>query len=93
MLETPRLTLRLPEPADAEALMRIHQDPEALKHVHHGAGSEGLAHASRRVARVISLIEPDNLASIRVAEKLGEQVEGADHFNGKDVLRYVARRR
>lgn len=157
--------LRLPDPADAEALMRIHEDPEALKHVHHGAGSEGLAHALRMVTRmtehwhqrgygpwvvveratgqvigrvglwnpegwpdlelgwiilrshwgqgfateaaaaalawtwdhvqtdhVISLIEPDNLASIRVAEKLGEQVEGTDHFNGKELFRYVARR-
>jgi len=37
---------------------------------------------------VISLIAPDNLASIKVAERLGERVEGKTHVMGRDVLIY-----
>jgi len=37
---------------------------------------------------VISLIAPANVASIRVAERLGEKVEGETHLMGRDVLIY-----
>jgi RimJ/RimL family protein N-acetyltransferase len=37
---------------------------------------------------VISLIHPENRASIRVAERIGEKVEGAARVMGLDVLVY-----
>jgi len=37
---------------------------------------------------VISLIHPENLSSIRVAERLGETVEGTAKIMGIDVLVY-----
>lgn len=37
---------------------------------------------------VISLIHPENRASIRVAEKLGESLEGETQVLGRDVLVY-----
>ena len=42
--------------------------------------------------RVISLIRPDNLASIRVAERLGERVDGEAEVNGWHVRVYALRR-
>jgi RimJ/RimL family protein N-acetyltransferase len=38
--------------------------------------------------RIISLIRPANTASIRVAEKLGEQLEDRIEIHGDDALRY-----
>ena len=38
--------------------------------------------------RVISLIHPDNRASIRVAERLGESVEGRHEMGGQEYLVY-----
>jgi RimJ/RimL family protein N-acetyltransferase len=37
---------------------------------------------------VISLIAPDNIASIKVAERLGEKVEGKTELLGRSVLIY-----
>lgn len=37
---------------------------------------------------VISLIHPDNAPSIRVAQKLGESLEGESEIHGNTVLRY-----
>jgi len=37
---------------------------------------------------VISLIAPENVASIKVAERLGETVEGSTQVMGRDVLIY-----
>jgi len=37
---------------------------------------------------IISMIRPDNTASIRVAEKLGEQLEDRIEFRGDDALVY-----
>jgi len=37
---------------------------------------------------VISLIAPENVASIKVAERLGETVEGSTQVVGRDVLIY-----
>lgn len=41
---------------------------------------------------VISLIRPENKASIRVAERLGERLEGTSKLWGKEVLVYGIRR-
>src|SRR5256714_9648392 len=38
--------------------------------------------------RVISLIRPDNLASVRVAERLGERLEGRTELFGAEALVY-----
>lgn len=40
---------------------------------------------------VISLIRPENMASIRVAEKLGERLEGRSHALGVEALVYGIR--
>lgn len=59
-----------------------------------GFASEGglaaLTHAFEALAaeRVISVIEPGNAASIRVAEKLGEQFERMTDLNDKPVCIY-----
>ncbi|HEV2549802.1 MAG TPA: GNAT family N-acetyltransferase [Stellaceae bacterium] len=37
------------------------------------------------LTRLISLIHPENVASIRVAEKIGERFVGTIEFQGKDV--------
>ena len=49
-----------------------------------------LAYIFDRVAsnHVISLIRPQNTASIRVAEKIGQRLQGRMEFYGKDVLIY-----
>jgi RimJ/RimL family protein N-acetyltransferase len=39
-------------------------------------------------ARLISLIAPANVASAKVAERLGEKVEGKTEIFGKEVLIY-----
>lgn len=44
------------------------------------------------LAHVISLIDPANTASIRVAEKIGEQFEGRTDFKGMQVSLYGIRR-
>jgi RimJ/RimL family protein N-acetyltransferase len=38
--------------------------------------------------RVISLIYPENHASIRVAERLGESLQGRINHHGREMLRY-----
>jgi RimJ/RimL family protein N-acetyltransferase len=59
-----------------------------------GYATEGarraMAYAFNELNRdhVISLIAPDNIASIRVAERLGERVEGQTELLGKKVLIY-----
>ncbi|MFL6263203.1 MAG: GNAT family N-acetyltransferase [Thermoanaerobaculia bacterium] len=51
---------------------------------------EALAHAFDVLAkdRVISLIAPENRASIRVAERIGERLEGRIHHFGREMLCY-----
>ncbi len=57
-------------------------------------GRAALAFAFERVGveRVISLIHPDNRASIRVAERLGESYCGATTLDGVDALVYAIER-
>jgi RimJ/RimL family protein N-acetyltransferase len=54
-----------------------------------GAG-EALAHAfnTLRRERVISLIHPENRASIRVAERIGERLQGRVDHLGREMLCY-----
>jgi RimJ/RimL family protein N-acetyltransferase len=60
----------------------------------HGYATEGakaaLAHAftSLEKDRVISLIHPENLASIRVAERIGERPQGRVDHQGIEMLCY-----
>lgn len=42
--------------------------------------------------RVVSLIRPGNVASIRVAEKIGETLDGRIELDGRDTLVYGMRR-
>jgi RimJ/RimL family protein N-acetyltransferase len=42
--------------------------------------------------RIISLIDPLNVSSIRVAERLGQTIEGEWEFMGHRLLMYAARR-
>jgi RimJ/RimL family protein N-acetyltransferase len=53
-------------------------------------GAAALAHAFGPLGaeRVISVIEPPNTASIRVAEKLGERFEREQELQGKQVRVY-----
>jgi RimJ/RimL family protein N-acetyltransferase len=54
------------------------------------AGRASLEHAWNVVGadHVISVIAPDNVASVRVAERLGEKPEGTHDLNGLEVLLY-----
>ena len=60
-----------------------------------GYATEGarraLAHAFANLGRdrVISLIRPDNRPSVRVAERLGERLEGPTTLFGQDALVYA----
>ena len=64
-----------------------------------GLATEGarasLAHAFEALAaeRVISVILPENAASIRVAEKLGERYTGKRQLQGHDVAIYAIERK
>ncbi len=42
--------------------------------------------------RIISMIDPQNAASIRVAEKLGERIDGKYLSKGNDLLIYAMSR-
>ncbi|HEY6332208.1 MAG TPA: GNAT family N-acetyltransferase [Blastocatellia bacterium] len=55
------------------------------------AGRRALDYAFTEMGRdrVISLIHPDNAASIRLAERLGERLEGRTRLFGQDALVYV----
>ena len=55
------------------------------------AARRALAYAFNELNRdrVISLIHPDNQASIRVAERLGETVQGRTELLGHEVLIYA----
>jgi RimJ/RimL family protein N-acetyltransferase len=54
------------------------------------AAGEALAHAfsTLRMERVISLIHPENRASIRVAERIGERPRGRMDHLGREMLCY-----
>lgn len=54
------------------------------------AASAALAHAflNWKKDRIISLIHPENGASVRVAERIGERLQGRTHPLGLELLRY-----
>jgi len=60
----------------------------------HGYATEGaravLSYAFNdlRRDRIISLIHPENQASIRVAERIGESLQGSIHHFGREILCY-----
>lgn len=60
----------------------------------HGYATEGArvamayAFSKLRQSHVISLIRPENSASIRVAQKLGEKLEGTTEILGKEAVIY-----
>ncbi|BAY86638.1 GCN5-related N-acetyltransferase [Calothrix parasitica NIES-267] len=53
-----------------------------------GKASMGFAFNKLEQSDVISLIRPDNLASIKVAEKLGEKLQGKTEVSGKEAVIY-----
>ncbi len=70
----------------------------AREHWGKGYATEGarraLAYAFAEMGRehVISVIHPDNVGSVRVAERLGETLEGRTELFGHEVLVYGVRR-
>ena len=165
VLDTARLRLRMPESADAEPMMEIHQDPEVVKTILLTAPLGGITVAWRNVAmmvghwhlrgygqwtviektsaevigrvglwnpegwpgielgwiirrsrwgqgfateaaraalqwawdnvdtdHIISIIPPASLASVRVAEKIGERFERDDTMNGASMHIYGVHR-
>jgi RimJ/RimL family protein N-acetyltransferase len=57
-----------------------------------GRAALGHAFAVMRCAHLVSLIHPENRASIRVAERLGERLEGQTQIVGIETLIYGIRR-
>jgi RimJ/RimL family protein N-acetyltransferase len=53
-----------------------------------GRAAAAWAHDELGVRHIVSLIHPSNQQSIRVAEKLGETLEGNHHVRGFDLLVY-----
>jgi RimJ/RimL family protein N-acetyltransferase len=58
-----------------------------------GAASMQYAFEMLRAPRLISVIEPPNQASIRVAEKLGERFQESRQLQGKSVSIYAIERK
>src|SRR5205823_5803205 len=83
-LETDRLTLRMLRESDLDAYAEMCADPEVMRYVGDGqplAGQMGRPH-------VMSLIHPENAASIRVAQRVGERPAGTVELFGKPALQY-----
>ena len=86
MIETPRLFLRLPELADAEAFLLIHQDPEvlALKHVTLTEPPGGVDVAVRNIDRMLRHWESRGYGQWTVVEKATGEVIGCVGFYRPD---------
>jgi len=86
MIETPRLRLRPPREV-GWVLARSHWGKGFARE----AAQAALDHALGRLRwpRAISLIHPDNARSIRVAEGLGERLEGETVVRGGPVRVYA----
>src|SRR5207248_7328665 len=82
MIETSRLLLRLPEAADAQALMEIHQDPEVLEQglVTLTAPPGGIEVALRNVDRMLRHWQHYNYGQWSVVERATDQVIGCVGF-------------
>jgi RimJ/RimL family protein N-acetyltransferase len=102
VLETKRLSLRKPRPADAADLAVAYGDPEVVRYIsgHWGRGYateatlalRDWALGERRLTRLISLIQHENVRSFRVAERLGEQYERDVEVRGKLSRLYAVER-
>jgi RimJ/RimL family protein N-acetyltransferase len=83
-----------PRRAGGVAWMRARLDALARRWWGQGYATEGaraaLAHASTVLGkeRIISLIHPENRASIRVAERIGERLQGRVQHLGREMLCY-----
>jgi RimJ/RimL family protein N-acetyltransferase len=90
VIETTRLLLRLPEAADAQALMEIHMDPEVLAqglvtltvngHVTSTAPTEGLSVAHRNIDRMLRHWKQYGYGQWSVVEKSSNNVIGCVGF-------------
>jgi RimJ/RimL family protein N-acetyltransferase len=86
MIETPRLLLRLPELADAEAFLAIHQDPEvvAAKHVTLKEPLGGVDVAVRNINRILRHWESRGYGQWAVVRKAPGEVIGCVGFYHPD---------
>jgi RimJ/RimL family protein N-acetyltransferase len=91
VIETTRLLLRLPEAADAQALMEIYQDPEVLEQggVILTAPPGGIEVALRNVDRLLRHWKRYDYGQWSVVEKATEQVVGCVGFYHRDELSEV----
>jgi RimJ/RimL family protein N-acetyltransferase len=82
VIETSRLLLRLPELADAEAFLAIHQDPEvvAAKHVTLTEPLGGVEVAVRNIDRILRHWESRGYGQWAVVHKATGQVIGCVGF-------------
>jgi RimJ/RimL family protein N-acetyltransferase len=86
VIETSRLLLRLPEAADAQALMEIHQDPEVLAQglVTLTAPPGGIDVALRNVERMLRHWKRHGYGQFSVVERNTGQVIGCVGFYQRD---------
>ena len=97
--ETPRLLLRPPTEADAQALLEIHQDPHILEHklVTLAAPPGGIEVAKRNIDRMRRQWRDKGYGHFVVVEKASSQVIGCvgfyhpDHWPGAE-LTWILRR-
>jgi RimJ/RimL family protein N-acetyltransferase len=104
VIETGRLTLRDLEPGDADDLAAIFADDEVMRWIGSGAyllarDAWGVGYATEAAGAIrdvgltirpdlVSLIYPDNTASIKVANKIGMTYEKNVAFAGHELGLY-----
>ena len=88
MIHTSRLLLRWPEPADAQALLEIHQDPEVLEQglVTLTAPPGGIDVALRNIDRMLRHWRRYGYGQWSVVERATEQVVGCVGLRHRDEL-------
>jgi RimJ/RimL family protein N-acetyltransferase len=75
-VETPRLRLRMPEPADARPLLDIHEHPDVIKHVLAGRAPGGVTGAWRIVAMMIGHWQIRGYGQWTVVERATDDIVG-----------------
>ena len=76
VLDTARLRLRIPESSDAQPMMEIHQDPEAVKNILLTAPLGGITVAWRNVAMLVGHWHLRGYGQWTVLEKTSGEVIG-----------------